>query len=151
MPRTDTDPTIPSDQEALMAREATRVLTGHPADGESLRLQVSAAGKEVTTLDLPHAAAGPLLAILKAMGEGRPVAVHAADAEVTTQQAADLLNVSRPFLVGMIDKGTLPARMVGNQRRLPLKDVLAYKRDTQAKRRAALDELAKSDQELGLR
>ena len=85
------------------------------------------------------------------MGEGKPVAVHAADAEVTTQQAADLLNVSRPFLVGMIDKGALPARMVGNQRRLPLRDVLAYKRDTQAKRRAALDDLAKSDQELGLR
>lgn len=151
MPRSDTDPTIPSDQEALLAREATRILTGHPADGESLRLQVSAAGKEVTTLDLPHAAAGPLLAILKAMGEGRPVAVHGADAELTTQQAADMLNVSRPYLVGMIDNGTLPARMVGNQRRLPLKDVLAYKRDNQAKRRAALEELAKLDQELGLR
>lgn len=151
MPRIDTDTTTPSDQEALLAREATRVLEGHPADGEHLRLQVSAAGKEVTTLELPAAAVGPLLAILKAMGEGKPVAVHAADAEVTTQQAADLLNVSRPYLVGLIEAGTLPARMVGNQRRLPLKDVLVYKRDTQAKRRAALDELAKSDQELGLR
>ncbi len=151
MPRIDTDPTIPSDQEALLAREATRVLTGHPADGGSLRIQVAATGKEVTTLDLPAAATAPLLAILKAMGEGKPVAVHAADAEVTTQQAADMLNVSRPYLVGMIDNGTLPARMVGNQRRLPLKDVLAYKRDNQAKRRAALEELAKLDQELGLR
>ena len=151
MPRADADPTIPSDQEALLAREATRVLEGHPADGEHLRLQVAAAGKEVTTLDLPAAATGPLLAILKAMGEGRPVAVHATDSEVTTQQAADLLNVSRPYLVGLIDGGTLSARMVGNQRRLPLKDVLAYKRDTQAKRRAVLDELATSDQELGLR
>ena len=151
MPREVTDPTIPSDQEALLAREATRVLTGHPADGESLRIQVVAAGKEVTTLDLPAAAAAPLMEILKAMGEGRPVAVHVIDAEVTTQQAADLLHVSRPFLVGLIDKGTLPARMVGNQRRLPLKDVLAYKRDNQAKRREALEELAKLDQELGLR
>jgi excisionase family DNA binding protein len=151
MPRTDTDPTIPSDHEALLAREATRLLEGHPAQGERLRLQVAAAGREVTTLDLPAAAAAPLLAMLKAMGEGKPVAVHAADSEVTTQQAADLLNVSRPYLVGLIDNGALPARMVGNQRRLPLKDVLAYKRDTQAKRRAALDELAKSDQELGLR
>jgi excisionase family DNA binding protein len=151
MARAETDPTIPSDQEALLAREATRVLEGHPTDGERLRLQVSAGGKEVTTLDLPSAAAGPLLAMLKAMGEGRPVFVHAADAELTTQQAADLLNVSRPYLVGLIDSGTLPVRMVGNQRRLPLKDVLAYRRETQAKRRAALDELAKSDQELGLR
>ena len=75
MPHTDTDPTIPSDQEALLAREAMRALEGHPADGENLRIQVAAAGKEVTTLDLPAAAAAPLLAILKAMGEGKPVAV----------------------------------------------------------------------------
>ena len=50
----------------------------------------------------------------------------------------------------MIDKGTLPARMVGNQRRLPLKDVLAYKADNRAKRRQTLRELAALDQELGL-
>ncbi len=151
MPRTETDPTIPSDQEAVLAREAQRLLEGHPTDGECPRIQVASAGKQVTTLDLPAAAAAPLMAILKAMGEGRSVAVHVIDAEVTTQQAADLLHVSRPFLVGLIDKGTLPARMVGNQRRLPLKDVLAYQRDTQAKRREALEELAKLDQELGLR
>lgn len=151
MPRIDTDPTTPSDQDAVLAREAMRALEGHPVTGESLRLQVAAAGKEVTTLELPAAAAGPLLAILKAMGNGRSVAVSETESEITTQQAADLLNVSRPYLVGLIDGGTLPARMVGKQRRLPLKDVLAYKRDTQAKRRAVLDELAASDQELGLR
>ena len=70
MPRTETDPTIPSDQEALLAREATRVLTGHPADGESLRIQVAAAGKEVTTLDLPAAAAAPLLGDPQSHGRG---------------------------------------------------------------------------------
>ncbi len=150
MARTDTDPTIPSDQDALLAGIASRALEDKTS-AEPLRLQVAAAGKEVTTLELPASAAAPLLAMLKAFAEGKPVSVHAADAEVTAQQAADLLNVSRPYLVGLVDKGVLPARMVGNQRRLPLKDVLAYKQDTQAKRRAALDELAKSDQELGLR
>jgi excisionase family DNA binding protein len=60
------------------------------------------------------------------------------------------LNVSRPFVVGLIDKGALPARMVGNHRRLPLKDVLAYKADNRAKRRQSLRELAALDQELGL-
>jgi excisionase family DNA binding protein len=73
------------------------------------------------------------------------------DAEITTQQAAELLNVSRPYLVGMIENGTLPARMVGNQQWLPLKDVLAYKSENRAKRREALRELAALDQELGLR
>ena len=151
MPLTDTDLPIPSEQEVLLAREAARILEGRAADGEDLRMRVSAVGKEPATIDLPAAALGPLLAILKAVGDGKRVAVHVADAEVTAQQAADLLKVSRTYLVDMIENGTLTARMVGDQQRLPLKDVLIYKLDTQAKRRAALDELAKSDQELGLR
>lgn len=137
MPRTDTDATVPSYEEVLLAREATRALEGHPDDGENLRLQVASAGKKITTVDLPAAAVGPLLEVLKVVGAGKSVSVHAADAEVTTQQAADLLHVSRPYVVTMIENGTLPARMVGNQRRLPLRDVLLYKHDTQAKRRGA--------------
>ena len=73
------------------------------------------------------------------------------DIEITAQQAADLLNVSRPYVLAMIEKGTLPARTVGNQWRLPLKDVLAYKTENRAKRREALREMAALDQELGLR
>src|SRR5580700_7228168 len=72
------------------------------------------------------------------------------EAEITTQQAAELLNVSRPYVVGMIDRGELPVRMVGNQRRLPLKDVLAYKAENRAKRLETLQELAAQDQKLGL-
>ena len=71
--------------------------------------------------------------------------------EITTQQAADILHVSPPYLVGMIERGELPARLVGNQRRLLFEDVLAYKKDNEAKRRDALRELAALDQELGLR
>ncbi|MBM3654939.1 MAG: helix-turn-helix domain-containing protein, partial [Alphaproteobacteria bacterium] len=81
---------------------------------------------------------------------GNAVSLAATDAEVTTQEAAAILNVSRPYLVGMIDKGILPARIVGNQRRLPLQDVLAYKADNRARRRAALADLAAHDQDLGL-
>jgi excisionase family DNA binding protein len=87
---------------------------------------------------------------LKETAAGKAVSLVAVEAEITTVQAAAILNVSRPFLIGMIDKGILPARMVGNQRRLPLKDVLAYKADNRAKRRAALSELVALDQELGL-
>ena len=141
-----TEPTIPSAEEAILALAASRVLEGH-RDAASLRLLVD----EGTALELPQSAATLLLEILKQMAAGNAVSLIPADAEVTTQQAADLLNVSRPYLVGLIDNGTLPARMVGNQRRLPLADVLAYKADTKAKRRAALEELSALDQELGLR
>jgi excisionase family DNA binding protein len=116
-----------------------------------LRLQITDAGREVTTLDVPPSASALIRALLKELADGKAVAVVADDAEITTQQAADLLHVSRPFVVGMVEKGMLPARNVGKQRRLLLKDVLAYKRDNEAKRRGALRELTALDQELGLR
>ena len=88
--------------------------------------------------------------VLKEMAAGHAVSVVPLEAEITTQQAAELLNVSRPYVVSLVEKGTLPARMVGNQRRLPLHDVLAYKADNRAKRLKTLEELTALDQELGL-
>ena len=151
MSRTRTEPTVPTDQEALLAREASKALEAHDAAGKGVRVQVAEAGHEITTLDLPPAAARLLLQMLKEMGAGNAVTLVPLAAEITTQQAADLLNVSRPYVVGLIDKGVLPTRMVGNQRRLPLKDVLAYKTETRAKTLAALEEISAIDQELGLR
>ena len=151
MSRTRTEPTVPTDQEALLAREASKALEAHDAAGKGVRVQVAEAGREITALDLPPAAARLLLQMLKEMGAGNAVTLVPLAAEITTQQAADLLNVSRPYLVGLIEKGVLPARLVGNQRRLPLKDVLTYKAENRAKRLDALAELSALDQELGLR
>ena len=151
MPRTDTRPTIPTDQDALQAREASRAIENLHADEDQLLLQLAKAGEVVTTVRLPAAAARLLMQMLAEMGKGRAVSVAPSDVEVTTQQAADLLNVSRPYLVGLIDKGELPVRKVGNQRRLPLADVLEYKDRTRANRLEALRELTAHDQELGLR
>ncbi|HVC59793.1 MAG TPA: excisionase family DNA-binding protein [Acetobacteraceae bacterium] len=115
-----------------------------------MRVQVAEAGHEVATLDLPQTAAHLLTEMLKEMAAGNAVTLIPVEIELTTQQAADILNVSRPYLVSLVENGTLPVRMVGNQRRLPLKDVLAHKAATRAKRREALRELAVLDQELGL-
>ncbi len=148
MTYTSSEPTFPSDQDAVLAREVSRALEG--AGDTALRLQVAEAGRELTTFDLPPSVVRLLVDILRETAAGHAVSVVPLEAEITTQQAADLLNVSRPYLVSMIEKGTLPARMVGNQRRLPLKDVLTYKADNRAKRREALRELVALDQELGL-
>ncbi len=150
MPPVPNEPTIPTAAEALLAREVSHALEQRHATEHTLSLLVTAAENEATTLELPHSAASLLVEILKQMAEGNAVRVLPVEPEITTQQAANLLCVSRPYLVGMIEKGELPARMVGNQRRLPLKDVLAYRLENQAKRRAALDELSALDQELGL-
>ena len=72
------------------------------------------------------------------------------ETEITTQQAADLLNVLRPHLVTLVENGILPARMVGKHQRLALRDVLTYKADHFAKRSKVLDEILALDQELGL-
>ena len=101
-------------------------------------------------LELPPVAAELLIEILK-QTDGNAVTLTPVKPEITTQEAADLLNVSRPFVIGLIEKGRLPVRMVGNHRRLPLSDVLAYKAGTKAKAYAALQEIAFLDQELGLR
>jgi excisionase family DNA binding protein len=155
MPRTTIDPTIAPEHEAVLAHEAARAIEAaeaREAAGQiGVRMQLTQAGQEVTTLDMPPAAVSLIRRLLKEMGEGKAVALVTDEPEITTEQAAKLLHVSRPYVVGLVDKGQLPARNVGKQRRLLLKDVLAYKRGNEAKRREALHELAALDQELGLR
>ncbi len=151
MARTRSEPTIPTEKEARQAREASEALKAHDAARKGLRVQVPGAGGKAKTLDLPPAAVRLVIEMLKEMGAGNAVTLVPIEAEITTQQAADLLNVSRPYVVGLIDKGVLPARKVGNQRRLPLKDVLVYQAEDYAKRLEALAELSALDQELGLR
>lgn len=150
MPRTRPDPTIPSDREVALAAVATEALQQHRSGALAMRVQVAESGHEVATLDLPQAAARLLTEMLKEMAAGRAVTLIPVEIELTTQQAADILNVSRPYLVGLVENGTLPVRMVGNQRRVPLKDVVAHKAITRAKRREALRALSALDQELGL-
>ena len=71
--------------------------------------------------------------MLREMGKGRTVALR-------PMQAADFLNVSRPFVMGFIEAGVLPVSVVGNQRRVPLPDALTCKADGKAKHKAALEE-----------
>ena len=138
--------------EAVLARATAEALESHALDdATSLRVQVTQAGREVTTLDVPASAIPLITAVLRELGAGKAVTVLGDDAEITTQEAADLLNVSRPYLVGLIEKGDLPARKVGPRRRLMLADVLTYRSENKAKRREALRELAAIDQEYGLR
>ena len=148
MSRIIDEPTIPSEQDAHLAREASRALREHCPDGKPLEFHVESAGGVM--IKVPATAAKLLKEMLIEMGAGHAVTLVLIETEITTQLAADLLNVSRPFVVGLIDKGELPARMVGTHRRVRLEDVLAYKRRSKTGARAALKEMVAISQELGL-
>jgi excisionase family DNA binding protein len=88
--------------------------------------------------------------IVRELARGNGVSVAPLQAELTTQAAADLLNVSRPFLVKLLETGALPFHHVGTHRRVKLADVLAYRNHRSHARRAALAEMARDAQEMGL-
>ncbi len=136
----------PSKADADLAKKAGQRLAHLRASGE-LRLELKTASS-TEELVLPPSALQLLVRALSEMGEGNAVTLTPVRAELTTQQAADLLNVSRPHLVRLLDEGAIPGRKVGSHRRVLLSDLLAYKREFEAKRHEALDELAGLSQDL---
>jgi excisionase family DNA binding protein len=84
------------------------------------------------------------------MAAGRAVAVVPAHAELTTQRAADVLNVSRPYLIGLLDAGEIAYRKVGTHRRVTVSSLLDYMRRDDQQRRGKADELSALTQEMGM-
>ena len=115
--------------------------------GAPLTLRVRDTEQE-QTIELPAGAVKLLQAILEDMASGRGVTIVPQSAELTTQQAADFLNVSRPFLVRLLEEKRLPFRMVGSHRRVRFEDILVFKQKEDVARRKVLDELVAEAQEL---
>ncbi|MEM6965339.1 MAG: helix-turn-helix domain-containing protein, partial [Bacteroidota bacterium] len=88
--------------------------------------------------------------IISNMAQGKSTTLMPSDAEITTQQAAEILNVSRPHVIKLLETGKIPFRKVGSHRRILLQDVLQYESKFQSFRRKKLNALAKEAQNLNL-
>ncbi len=136
----------PSPDDIALARKSAPILAALLHAGDPLRLQTP----DAAPLDLPAPAAQLLLRLLDEMAQGNAVTLIPMHAELTTQQAADFLGVSRPFVIKEIEQGRLPARKVGTHRRVLFRDLLDYRARKRAAQQQALDELSRLSQEMGL-
>lgn len=140
------EPTLPSDATARESEIAVQVLRG----AAQVVVRVEPEGSPAAAVVLPAQAFELLMRMLAHLANGDAVSIVPIHAEVTTQQAADVLNVSRPYLIKLLDEGKLAHRKVGTHRRVLLRDVFEFKRRDDAERRAILAELTAEAQALGL-
>lgn len=141
----------PTAADTKLAQESSRKLAKFLGSRKKkeLHLRIQSDNEAEETVAVPLSAFRLLTDILTEMARGNAVTLIPVHAELTTQQAADLLNVSRPYLIDLIEKGQIPHRKVGTHRRILFQDLMAYKQKTDAARLKALDELSALDQELG--
>ena len=143
---------LPTEDESTEAKELSRSLA-KLGGAERVRLNVKSIGKEkgaVEDLVLPGKYFAMLIDILSEISQGNAVSLIPIKAELTTQQAADILNVSRPYLVKLLESGKIPHHKVGTHRRIYFKDLLDYKKKIDKARSDTLDELAQLSQELDM-
>ena len=145
------EPTLLEDEDREAARRAAeqlQVFLGSTCADE-LILQLTWGDDEVQVA-VPPVAVRVLADALTELGRGNAVSILSIEDELTTQQAADLLNVSRPYLIKLLQQGSIPFRRVGNRRRIATRDLLRYKQVDEERTRQALDELTKEAEKLGL-
>lgn len=138
------DTVAPTDEDASLATEAARMLSHHAGVGLSVHLDDGQA------LPLPQAVRDLLAHVLAEIAQGNAVTLIPIHAEMTTQEAADFLNVSRPHLVKLLDSGAIPHHKVGTHRRVRFRDLRDFKARKAARAEERLADLTREAQELGM-
>ena len=136
-------------ESAQRALTRVRDVLAATRSDDSVQVEVRGEHGGDEVLVLPRPTVLMFADILAALARGQGVQLMPLNAELTTQQAADMMNVSRPYLIGLLEHHEIPYRLVGRHRRIRYSDLIAYIEADEVKRRAAIDELTALDQELG--
>lgn len=140
---------LPTAEEVVLARESGRALSSYLlTDAETQQIEIVDDQGIAHSVRVPVSALRLLVDVLTEIGKGNAVTTTPIHADLTTQEAADVLNVSRPFLVQLLERGEIPFHKVGTHRRIRYQDVIAYKERIDAERSKALDALAEQAQAL---
>ncbi len=144
--------TVANEGEWILAPDKNaqnvRELDAVRAETEGLAKLVTPSGE---VHELPPSVYDVLMDVLdEVLVKGNSVRVMSVDSQLTTQQAADLLNVSRPFLIKLLEKGEIDYSMVGTHRRIRLEDLIVYRDRRDSERRVLLADIARGSQEMGL-
>jgi len=124
-----------------------RIAQKHFRAQEPIEIEITG---EKTHIRIPRSAFQFLNTILQLMAKGKAICIIPSETEVSTQQAAEMLNISRPYVVKLLEKGEIAYHKVGTHRRIRLKDLERYKQKMEKDRRKHLEELAKQAQELNM-
>ncbi len=143
--------TMPTSEEMVLARESGRALSAYlQMRSQTQQIEILDDKGENHAVSIPVSALRLLVNVLSEIGDGNAVSIIPIHAELTTQEAADALNVSRPYLVQLLEKGDIPYHKTGTHRRVRYQDVMAYKERVDSERRKTLDALSAQAQELGM-
>jgi excisionase family DNA binding protein len=137
---------LPSALERAAANQLRRILVSHVSSDSTLRI-IDDETKKPSEITLTPGLSKLLTELLRHIGSGDAVTLVPVSQMLSTQQAADILNVSRPFLISLLDKGEIDHELVGRHRRVKAETLFAYKRTRNEKRGKALDALAVLDGE----
>jgi excisionase family DNA binding protein len=151
MPATlDAQVVTPTPSDANLARVASQRMAAIIGKVQNPKIRIQKDNEPAEPIDFPPAALKLLMAILNQMAKGNAVTLIPVHAELTTSEAAEILNVSRPYLVSLLETGKISFTRVGTHRRIRFSDLMEYKQKCDSERRDALEYLTAEAQELDM-
>jgi excisionase family DNA binding protein len=145
------EPYTPTSEAIALANQALESISAFIANPpDTITLAILDPVIQDTSITIPSGMFQLMVNVLQSVSRGEPVTILPLSAELTTQEAANMLRVSRPYLVKLLESGAIPSRKVGIYRRVLLQDLLYYKKTEKQRQSAVMEELTKEAQDMGL-